>query len=122
MSLGTHLKAPPAQVFDLMILKELAHAETAVACKCAPSLITRRVEVIERHFHMTRVKLLDFASDLKERQTTVKADQYAKKKHGIPQVDDPEPNETRTMMPRRQRNIATNKAVAGRANQDSSCS
>ena len=93
MSLGTHLKAPPAQVFDLMILKKLTHAETAVACKCAPSLITRRVAVIERHFQMTMLELLDFASDLKERQTTVKADKYAKKKHGSPQVDAKEPDE-----------------------------
>ena len=93
MSLGTHLKAPPAQVFDLMILKKLTHAETAVACKCAPSLITRRVEVIERHFQMTMLELLDFASDLKERQTTVKADKYAKKKHGSPNVDAKEPDD-----------------------------
>ena len=93
MSLGTHLKAPPAQVFDLMILKKMTHAETAVACKCAPSLITRRVEVIERHFQMTMLELLDFASDLKERQTTVKADKYAKKTHGSPQVDAKEPDD-----------------------------
>lgn len=93
MSLGTHLKAPPAQVFDLMILKKLTHAETAVACKCAPSLITRRVGVIEGHFQMTMLELLDFASDLKERQTTVKADKYAKKKHGSPQIDAQEPDD-----------------------------
>ena len=93
MSLGTHLTAPPAQVFDLMVLKKLNHAETAVECGCARSLITRRVAMIERHFRMTIEKLRDHASDLKERQTTVKADRYAKKKHGSPNVDAPEPDE-----------------------------
>ncbi len=93
MSLGTHLTAPPAQVFDLMVLKKLNHAETAAECGCVPSLVTRRVAMIERHFRMTIEKLRDFASDLKERQTTVKADKYAKKKHGSPQVDAKEPDD-----------------------------
>jgi len=93
LGMGAKLKASPAQVFDLMVFKKKTHAETAVACKCARSLITKRVAVIENHFDMTIEKLCDFASDLKDRLTTVKGDRYAKKKHGSPQVDPKEPDD-----------------------------
>ena len=89
LAMGTQLKASPAQVFDLMVFKKTTKAETAVACKCAPSLITRRVALIEGHFHMPIEKLIAYASDLKERQTTVKRDRYAKKKQGA-MSDDPD--------------------------------
>lgn len=87
---GAGLKASPAQVFDLMVLKKLSHGEAAAECGCVPSLITRRVATIERHFGMSMEKLQGFASDLKERRTTVKGDVYVKKKQGSPQVDAPE--------------------------------
>ena len=41
----------------------MGEAETAVACKCVASLITRRVTSIENHFHMPIEKLRAFASD-----------------------------------------------------------
>ena len=82
LAMGTKLKASPARVFDLMVFQKRSKAETAVACKCAASLITRRVALIEGHFQMRIEKLRAFASDLKERQRTVKADRYAKKKRG----------------------------------------
>lgn len=66
----------------------VGEAETAVACKCVASLITRRVTLIENHFHMPIEKLRAFASDLKERQRTVKGDRYAKKKRGA-MLDEP---------------------------------
>jgi hypothetical protein len=40
------------------------------------------VALIERHFAMPMERLLAFASDLKERQRTVRGDRYARKKHG----------------------------------------
>jgi len=82
LAMGTKLKASPARVFDLMVFQKRSKAETAVACKCAASLVTRRVALIESHFQLRIEKLRAFASDLKERQRTVKADRYAKKKRG----------------------------------------
>ena len=82
LAMGTELTAPPARVFDLMVFKKLTKAEAAVACKCAASLITRRVATIEGHFGMPIEDLRTYASDIKERQSTVKGDRYAKKKHG----------------------------------------
>jgi hypothetical protein len=40
------------------------------------------VALIERHFAMPIERLRAFASDLKERQRTVKGDRYARKKQG----------------------------------------
>ena len=93
LAMGPDLVASPARVFDLMIFRKLTKAETAVACKCSASLITRRVAAIEGHFGMPMEKLQDFASDIKERQRTVKGDRYAKKKQGgvrdeVEQYDD----------------------------------
>ena len=74
--------APPARVFDLMVFKQMTKAETALECRCAASSITKRVTLIERHFAMSIERLRAFASDLKERQRTVKGDRYARKKQG----------------------------------------
>ncbi len=82
LAMGTKLKASPARVFDLMVLKGHGQNEAARLCWCVPSLITKRVAMIEGHFRLPIEKLCDYASDLKERQTTVKGDRYAKKKHG----------------------------------------
>ena len=82
LGLGTDLVAPPARVFDLMVFKKMTKAQTALECNCVASLITKRVALIERHFAMPIERLRAFASDLKERQRTVKGDRYAKKKHG----------------------------------------
>ena len=82
LAMGTELRASPARVFDLMVFRKLTKAEAAVACKCAASLITKRVAAIEGHFGMPMKRLCDFASDMKERQRTVKGDRYAKKKRG----------------------------------------
>lgn len=83
LAMGANLKkATPARVFDLMVFKKKTKAETATACKCVASLITRRVTLIENHFKMSVEKLLAHADDLQERQRTVKGDRYAKKKHG----------------------------------------
>ena len=82
LAMGTELVASPARVFDLMVFRKLRKAETAEACKCAASLITRRVATIEGHFGLSMEKLCDFASDIKERQRTVRGDRYAKKKRG----------------------------------------
>ncbi len=82
LGMGTELKASPARVFDLMVFKKWTKAETAVECKCAASLITKRVALIEEHFQMPMEQLLTFASDLKERLRTVKGDRYARKKRG----------------------------------------
>jgi hypothetical protein len=90
MGLGINLKkAPPALVFDLMVFKKKTKAETATACKCVASLITKRVALIEDHFHMPMVKLLALSSSMQERLRTVKGDRYAKKKHGATR-DEPE--------------------------------
>ena len=90
MGLGTRLKkAPPARVFDLMVFKKKTKAETATACKCVASLITKRVALIENHFHMPMAKLLALSSVMQERLRTVKGDRYAKKKHGAMR-DEPE--------------------------------
>jgi hypothetical protein len=82
LAMGTKLKAPPARVFDLMVFKKMTKAETALECRCAASSITKRVALIERHFAMPIERLRAFASDLKDRQRTVKGDRYARKKHG----------------------------------------
>jgi hypothetical protein len=82
LGMGTDLVAPPARAFDLMVFKKMTKAETALECKCVASLITKRVALIERHFAMPIERLRAFASDLKERQRTVKGDRYARKKHG----------------------------------------
>jgi len=82
LAMGTELTAPPARVFDLMVFRKMTKAEAAVACKCAASLITRRVAAIEEHFGKPIEELRTYASDIKERQSTVKGDRYAKKKHG----------------------------------------
>ena len=79
LAMGTELTAPPARVFDLMVFKKLAKAERPV--QCAASLITRRVATIEG-FRTSIEELRTYASDIKERQSTVKGDRYAKKKHG----------------------------------------
>lgn len=90
MGLGTRFKkAPPARVFDLMVFKKKTRAETATACKCVASLITKRVALIEDHFQMPIEKLLALSSDIQERLRTVKGDRYAKKKHGAMR-DEPE--------------------------------
>jgi hypothetical protein len=96
LRMGTDLVAPPARVFDLMVFKKMTKAETALECKCVASLITKRVALIERHFAMPIERLRAFASDLKERQRTVKGDRYARKKHGaardeLEQYDDESP-------------------------------
>ena len=88
LEMGTDLVAPPARVFDLMVFKKMTKAETALECRCVASLITKRVALIERHFAMHIERLRAFASDLKERQRTVRGDRYAKKKHGAVQ-DEP---------------------------------
>ena len=88
MSLGTHLKASPGQVFELMVFKGHKQNEAARLCKCVPSLITRRVTVIENHFDMTIEKLRDFATVLTDMNNSVKGQRYAKKKHGAP-ADEP---------------------------------
>jgi hypothetical protein len=85
LAMGTDLVAPPARVFDLMVFKKLTKAETALECKCVASLITKRVALIERHFAMPIERLRAFASDLKERQRTVRGDRYARKKQGAVQ-------------------------------------
>ena len=95
LAMGTELVASPARVFELMVFRKLTKAETAVACKCAASLITRRVATIEGHFGLPMEKLCDFASDIKERQRTVRGDRYARKKRGavrdeLEQYDDGE--------------------------------
>ncbi len=90
LAMGSDMKAPPARVFDLMVFRKMTKAETAVACKCAASLITKRVALIEEHFSMPVEKLLAFASDLKERQRTVQGDRYARKKRGA-MPDGPQP-------------------------------
>jgi hypothetical protein len=82
LGMGTDLVAPPARVFDLMVFKKMTKAETALECRCAASSITKRVALIERHFAMSIERLRAFASDLKERQRTVKGDRYARKKQG----------------------------------------
>jgi len=82
LGVGTDLVAPPARVFDLMVFKKMTKAETALECRCAASSITKRVALIERHFAMPIERLRAFASDLKERQRTVKGDRYARKKQG----------------------------------------
>ena len=82
LGMGTDLVAPPARVFDLMVFKKMTKAETALECRCVASLITKRVALIERHFAKPIGRLRAFASDLKERQRTVKGDRYARKKHG----------------------------------------
>jgi hypothetical protein len=76
-------------VFDLMVFKKMTKAEAALECGCAASSITKRVALIERHFNMPIERLGAFASDLKERQRTVKGDRYARKKHGAA-GDEPE--------------------------------
>ncbi len=82
LGMGTTLKASPARVFDLMVFKKMTKAETAMECDCAASLITKRVAMIEGHFRMPIENLCAFADDLKERQSTVKGDRYARKKQG----------------------------------------
>ena len=82
LGMGTDLVAPPARVFDLMVFKKITKAETALECRCVASLITKRVALIEKQFAMPIERLRAFASDLKERQRTVKGDRYARKKHG----------------------------------------
>lgn len=82
LAMGTHLVAAPARVFDLMVFKQMTKAETAWECQCVASLITKRVALIERHFALPIERLRAFASDLKERQRTVKGDRYAQKKRG----------------------------------------
>lgn len=89
LAMGTKWKAPPARVFDLMVFKKKTKTETADECDCVQSLITKRVALIEDHFHMPMEKLLAHASHLKERLSTVKGDRYAKKKHGAIR-DEPE--------------------------------
>lgn len=89
MEMGTKWKAPPARVFHLMVFKKKTKAETATACKCVASLITKRVALIENHFHMPMEKLLALSSVMQERLRTVKGDRYAKKKHGAMR-DEPE--------------------------------
>ena len=82
LGMGTDLVAPPARVFDLMVFKKMTKAEAALECGCVASLITKRVALIERHFAMPMERLLAFASDLKDRQRTVRGDRYARKKQG----------------------------------------
>lgn len=90
LGLGANLKkAPPARVFDLMVFKKKTKAETATACKCVASLITKRVALIENHFHMPMAKLMALSSSMQERLRTVKGDRYAKKKQGATR-DEPE--------------------------------
>ena len=82
MGMGTELKASPARVFDLMVMKGRSQAEAAGACRCVRSLITVRVAMIEGHFRMPIETLRNFASDLKERQATVKGDRNRGRKKG----------------------------------------
>ena len=87
MSLGSQLKAPPGQVFELMVFKGHGQNETARLCKCAPSLITRRVATIESHFGISVEQLRNYATVLTEMDRSVKGQRYAKKKHGPPKEE-----------------------------------
>jgi hypothetical protein len=79
-------KAHPATIFELTVLQGLSQKDAAMRCRppCSPSLVTRRVQDIEREFGLTIERLRDFASDLRERDSTVKADRVRKTKHGGP--------------------------------------
>ena len=82
LGLGTTLNPTPARVFDLMVFRKKTKAQSAEECRCAKSSITNRVKQIERHFNLSMEQLVSYASDLQERQRTVKSDRYAKRKRG----------------------------------------
>jgi len=65
--------------FQNPTLSSWALGLTAVFSRGVASLITERVALIESHLAMPIERLRAFASDLKERQTTVKGDRYARK-------------------------------------------
>lgn len=79
-------KAHPATIFELTVLQGLSQKDAAARCRpaCAPSLVTRRVQDIEREFGLTIEQLRDYASDIRERESAVKADRVRKPKHGGP--------------------------------------
>jgi len=86
-------KAHPATVFDLLVLQGLNQNEAAKAFRprCAPSLISERVRLIEREFGMSIKQLRDHASDLREQESAVKQSVGRKRKAvGHPRVEEVE--------------------------------
>lgn len=75
-------KAPPIDVFIFTVLEGLSQKETAKRCKCVPSLVSSRVKAIERTFNLTIEQLRNYASEIREMQSSVKGDKRAKKTDG----------------------------------------
>ncbi|MBI3871006.1 MAG: hypothetical protein HY299_20950 [Verrucomicrobia bacterium] len=69
-----HRKAKLAEVFELTVLQGLSQREAARRCnpRCVPGLISARVREIEQQFGRTIRSLRNFASEIREMETSVK--------------------------------------------------
>jgi len=77
-------KAPLGTVFELTVLDGLSQKEAAKRCRprCVASLITARIRTIERRFGMPLADLRNYASDVRELESSVKGDRMRKRKSG----------------------------------------
>ena len=76
------IKAPPYDVFMLVVMEGRSQRETAIKCDCSLALISLRVKELEREFQRSVAKLRALASDLAELRTTVKGDELRKRNQG----------------------------------------
>jgi hypothetical protein len=77
-------KAPLHTVFEFVVLQGLSGKDAAKRCRCVPSLITARVKTIVKRFGMPIERLQNYASDIRDLETSVKGQRQRKKNGGAP--------------------------------------
>lgn len=77
-------KAPPAMVFDLVVLQDLPQKDAALKCRppCSEGTISKRVTEIEKLFGLTIEQLKNLRSDIREIESSVKGDRRRRKRFG----------------------------------------
>jgi hypothetical protein len=79
-----NMKAPPYDVFMLIVVDRVSQREAAVKCGCSLGLIATRVQELERLFNLRIRELQAMGSTLVDMQTTVKGKGKRNKKPGSP--------------------------------------
>ncbi len=74
--------APLFDVFNYLVLDGLSQRQAAKQCGCSVGSMSLRVAALEERFNLTIEQLRGFASDVKEMESTVKADRYRRKSDG----------------------------------------
>jgi len=75
-------KAPLFDVFNYLVVDGLTQREAAQECGCASGLMALRAKELQQRFQMSVERLRAFASDVRERETSIRGDAYRRKNAG----------------------------------------